>query len=35
LAEGLEGVELYAEDREGYSYEELLKHDDVKALVIA
>ncbi|KAF2735792.1 NAD(P)-binding protein [Polyplosphaeria fusca] len=35
LSEGLSDVELYSEDQEGRSYEDLLKSDDIAGVVIA
>ncbi|KAF2200368.1 NAD(P)-binding protein [Delitschia confertaspora ATCC 74209] len=35
LSEGLSDVELYSEDREGYGFDELLKREDVKGVVMA
>lgn len=35
LSEKLSGVELYSDDQEGKGFEDLLKRDDIKAVVIA
>lgn len=35
LSEGLSDVDLYSEDQEGRSYDELLKRDDISGVVIA
>jgi predicted dehydrogenase len=35
LAAQAEGVEVYSDDQEGRGYEELLKREDVKGVVIA
>lgn len=35
LSENLSNIDLYSEDSEGKTYEDLLKRDDIKAVVMA
>lgn len=35
LTENLSGIELYSDDQDGKSFDDLLKRDDVKGVVIA